>query len=177
MFDSFKVVGLLASLALVSGCAAEVDQPQADEGDTVASAQQSLDPGVVRFRSGKCNGDGVLIKGGIVYRLGVAVGPDVTGITNPDRSPNGPVCHNPTQWQLGANYICAANGGGTRTEPYVQFGEYIDNVLVWHAGGNTDDGLFRAYVDVRGPCNSRSKLDYELDGVECCMNPATPVAP
>jgi hypothetical protein len=176
MFDALKVIGLLASLALVSGCAAEVDQPQADEGDTVASTQQSLDPDVIRIRAGKCNGDGVLIQDGTVYRLGVAVGPDVTGITSPNRSPIGPVCHNATQWQLAANYICSANGSGTRSEPYVRYGEYIDNVLIWHEGGQRDDGLYRAYVDVRGPCSSsKSKLDYELDGVECCMNPATPV--
>ncbi len=177
MFDSFKVVGLVASLALLSGCATEVDELQTeDEGETVATAAQELDPDVVRIRVGKCNGDGMLIKGGIIYRLGVAIGTDVTGITEPNRSVKGEVCHNKTQWDLAATYICNTNGGGTRNAPVAKYGEYVDNVLIWHPGGPNADGLYKAYVDVRGPCaHSRSKLDYELDGVECCMNPATPM--
>ena len=176
MFNSFKVVGLLASLVLVSGCAVEAEAPQAEgEGDTVATATQALDPDVVRLRAGKCNGDGMLIKGGIVYRLGVAVGTDATGITEPNRNPNGgPVCHNKTQWDLAATYICNSNGGGTLDGHVVRYGEYINTTLIWHPESDTTDGLHKAYVDVRGPCDSRSKLDYELDGVECCMNPATP---
>jgi hypothetical protein len=176
MFDSFKVVGLLASLVLVSGCAAEVDGPQTeDEGDTVATAEQSLDADVTRLRVGKCKGDGMLIKAGIVDRLGVAIGEDVTGITEPNRSVKGPVCHNKTQWDLAATYICNKNGGGMRSDPVLKYGEYVDNILIWHPGGPSSDGLYKAYLDVRGPCDSRSKLDYELDGVECCMNPATPM--
>src|SRR5690348_1036295 len=110
MFNSFKVVGLLASLVLVSGCAVEAEEAQAEgEGDTIATVNQSLDPDVVRLRVGKCNSDGLLIKDGIVYRLGVAVGPDVTGITAPNRNPlGGPVCHNKAQWDLAATYICSS---------------------------------------------------------------------
>ena len=181
MFNSFKVVGLLASLALVSGCAAEVPQTevegpqQQEEEDGVETATQSLDANVTRIRVGKCNGDGMLIKGGVKYRLGVAIGTDVTGITKPNRSINGPVCHNKAQWDLAATYICNKNGGGTRAEDVSRYGEYVDNILIWHPGGPSSDGLYKAYVDVRGPCHTRSWLDYELDGVECCMNPATPM--
>lgn len=175
MFDSFKVVGLVASLALMSGCATEVDGPQTEGEEDVATATQALDPDVVRLRVGKCNGDGMLIRGGIIYRLGVAIGTDVTGITEPNRSPKGPVCHNKTQWDLAATYICNTNGGGTRNANVAKYGEYVDNALIWHPSGPNADGLYKAYVDVRGPCDTRSKLDYELDGVECCMNPATPM--
>jgi hypothetical protein len=176
MFNSFKVVGLLASLVLVSGCAVEAEGPQAEgEGDAIATATQSLDPDVTRLRTGKCNGDGIMIKDGVTYRLGVATGTDVTGITDPNRSPNGPVCHNKDQWRLAATYICNSNGGGTRNEEIIRYGEYVDNVLIWHPGGPGVNGLYTAYLDVRGPCDTRSKLDYALDTVECCMNPATPV--
>lgn len=174
MFNSFKVVGLLASLALVAGCAVEAEGPQA-EGEAVATAAQSLDPDVTRLRSGKCNGDGVVIRDGVIYRLGVAVGTDITGITDFDRSPNGPVCHNKDQWRLAATYICNSNGGGTLNGHVIRYGEYVDNTLIWHPESDTVNGLYQAYLDVRGPCDSRSKLDYTLDQVECCMNPATPV--
>jgi hypothetical protein len=170
MNSSFKVIGLLASIALVTGCAAEVDTTNA-EGNSVTTAEQPLAEGGVRIRTGACNRDGMVIKGGTVYRLGVRVGADVTGISSPERSG---VCHNTTVWQAAATYICNENGGGTRNEPIQQFDEYIDNALVSHPGGEGHNGLYFAYVDALGPCDTPSQLDYTLDQIECCMSPATP---
>jgi len=101
--------------------------------------------------------------------LGVPVGPDVTGI-----SLETTVCHNAANWQAGATYMCNANGGGTRTDSIKPFQEYIGTTLVTHSSPTRADGLYFAYVDLTGPCPTRSQKDFGLGQVECCMNPATP---
>lgn len=181
MFNSFKVVGLLASIALVTGC---VGAPEgtADEENPVTTAdsitpvdQTLLAPGSIRIQTGTCNGDGMVIKNGLVYRLGKAVARDVTAISRPLRTLGaGPVCHNTAVWQEGATYMCNMNQGGNRDEAVAPFSEYVNGSLMQHPAGAGQDGLFFAYVDVAGPCNTPSKLDYALDHIECCMNPATP---
>ena len=116
----------------------------------------------------------MVIKDGIVYRLGVAVGADVTGISNTVRSPNGPVCHNTTVWQEAANYVCNMNKGGTRNQSVAEFDEYIDGALVQHRAGEGNNGLYFAYVDMQGPCATPSQLDFTLDQIECCKGEPTP---
>jgi hypothetical protein len=167
VFNSFKVIGLLASIALVTGCAVEAE-PTAAEGEAVATVDQAL--GGVRVRTGTCDGDGFVIKEGTVYRLGVPVGPDVTNI-----SLETGVCHNAANWQAGATFMCNANGGGTRADAIQPFYEYIGTTLVTHTAPTRADGLYFAYVDLTGPCPTRSQRDYGLGQVECCMEPATPV--
>ncbi len=173
MNTSIKMAGLLAAIALVTGCAAEVEVA-GDTGEPVTQEDQALAPGGTRIRTGACNSDGMVIKNGIVYRLGVAVGSDVTGISNAVRSPNGPVCHNTTVWQSAANYVCNMNKGGMRDQPVAEFDEYIDGALVRHPVGDGHNGLYFAYVDMQGPCNTPSQLDFTLEKMECCKGEPTP---
>jgi hypothetical protein len=116
----------------------------------------------------------MMIKDGIVYRLGVAVGEDVTGISKARRTASGPVCHNTGVWQAAASYICNMNQGGTRNQSVAEFDEYIDGALVQHPGGEGHNGLYFAYVDMQGPCATPSQLDFTLDQIECCKGEPTP---
>lgn len=172
MKNSLKAAGLLVSIALVTGCAAEVDT--SDTGEPVTQGEQPLAADGIRIRTGACHRDGMVIKDGLVYRLGVPVAQDVTGISLAVRSPNGPVCHNTAVWQSAANYVCNMNKGGTRDQPVAEFDEYIDGALVRHASGDGQNGLYMAYVDMQGPCDTPSQLDFTLDQIECCMGTPTP---
>lgn len=175
MKNSLKVAGLLAAIALVTGCAAEVDSTEDTEPPLAPTAlSQSLANGGIRFRVGACHGDGMVIKGGVVYRLGVPVGVDVTGISSAVESDGDAICHNQSVWQAAANYMCNMNSGGTLTGVVDEFDEYVEGALVQHPGGQKSGGLYFAYVDMQGPCNTPSQLDFMLDQIECCKAPPKP---
>ncbi len=174
MNTSIKLAGLLAAITLVTGCAAEVEVANDNNGEPVAQEEQAFIPGGTRIRTGTCNRDGMMIKNGVVYWLGVPVGTDVTGISSNLSTPNGPICHNTTVWHAAAEYMCNMNGGGTRNQSIAEYDEYIDGSLVTHAGGEGHNGLYFAYVDVKAPCEIPGHLDFPLDQVECCKTAPTP---
>jgi len=174
---AIQVVGLLGSIALISGCVGAPDSEgeTGDRGALTDTVQEALGVTNLRLRSGNCHNDGVIIKDGSLFLLGAYVGDDVTGMSQPERSINGDVCHNTRVWQQAAAYMCEMNQGGSFAGSIPTFLEYVDAQPVQHPAGTTTVGLFPAYIDVTGPCATRSQKDYALVQIECCMGTPTPI--
>jgi hypothetical protein len=171
---AFFVAG---GLFVSAGCAATGDVGDAEEETAEAAEALTLLPinGGLRLYAGACNNDGYVVKNGRVYRLGVDVGRDLTGITSPDRSAK-PVCHNTTSWSNLSAYVCNANQTyGNFSGNVASVTEYVDGLPVVHpALTPSTDALYLGHADVFTPCGDPSKKDYGLDHVECCQSAATP---
>ncbi len=183
MLKAIQAVGLVGSLALiVAGCMAapgtEVEEgvEEAFEDAPLPSTDAKVTGSQkITFAKGSCNADGIVIRDGGLYRKGVLIGPDVTGITDPKRSPNGAVCHNTTVLQKAANYICNINTGGNFTGFVQEFDEWVDGKLVRHPAATMTSGLNYAFVEVIGPCDTKSQKDYAIKRIECCSGTPTAV--
>jgi hypothetical protein len=161
-------------VALGTGCAQAPDSDGDEDGEAVSSAEEALatedvDADLIQISAGKCMNDGVVIKQGKKYRLGSYIGVDVTGITDPNRSHNGPVCHNQQVWTKAANYVCNINTVGKHKGWVPLFQEWVDGVIVNHPGKSTTKGLFFGHADLGDLCDTPSQEDYVLESIECCM--------
>jgi hypothetical protein len=178
--NSLILAAIHVSLVLVGGCGAspeDGDQPS----EAIEVARQALDPTLISVQPsvngavlayGHCNGDGYVIEGGAISRLGVGVGSDATGITSPGHA----ACHNTGVWKQGAPYVCNSNQGthpvGTYKGTVPEFDEWVGSLFVRHPASVATAGLNFAHAQLV-LCTTPSHLDYELVSLECCAAPAT----
>jgi len=175
----------------------DADELVAVEADALVKAapvQVPLPGWGTKLYSGKCANDGFILADGGVYRVGGYVGPDVSGITIRDRTPNGEaVCHNIKSWTSLVQYACKVNSAegnaidttvGTYEGYVASTSEWINGVEMQYPCETVDDGFYFGHSTFPNrdnlaefpsgdPCPSSAEADLPLRRIECCANAPT----